>query len=366
MDHLKMAVAKIDAHQPDVLLVEKSVSRYAQEYLLAKYISLVINIKRPLLERIVHCTSAQIAPLVDHLSFILRLGKWLHASAMHRSMYTLFTFLHPNLFTNMKIRNGYKMKSMRKTSGNSRENMPPSGLQLAYLEDMLQKEKAEFEESLQKVLNHEGKKDQPVIDILEINRLRRQLLFQSYVGGGSSPKKENEIDFSDPLRDNVGGGVHRALSKEQISVMASLLDTLDAAWTCNKMDTPSVMCDSDNGHHGEDQLLTTSSLPSPTFSTKGSENITEDSTSWFSMPFLNFYGAKNKNSITNSQNLDTLNNYKPVYISTYRESELEGGARLLLAVGVNDTVILVYDDEPTSIISYVLLTPDYMPQMSGD
>lgn len=68
MDHLKMAVAKIDAHQPDVLLVEKSVSRYAQEYLLAKDISLVLNIKRPLLERIARCTGAQIVPSIDHLS----------------------------------------------------------------------------------------------------------------------------------------------------------------------------------------------------------------------------------------------------------------------------------------------------------
>lgn len=68
MDHLKMAVAKIDAQQPDVLLVEKSVSRYAQEYLLAKNISLVLNIKRPLLERIARCTGAQIVPSIDHLS----------------------------------------------------------------------------------------------------------------------------------------------------------------------------------------------------------------------------------------------------------------------------------------------------------
>jgi hypothetical protein len=67
MDHLKMAVAKIDAHHPNVLLVEKSVSRYAQEYLLAKDISLVLNIKRPLLERIARCTGAQIVPSIDHL-----------------------------------------------------------------------------------------------------------------------------------------------------------------------------------------------------------------------------------------------------------------------------------------------------------
>ncbi|KAJ4848118.1 hypothetical protein Tsubulata_026169 [Turnera subulata] len=67
-DHLKMAVAKIAAHHPDVLLVEKSVSRYAQEYLLAKDISLVLNIKRPLLERIARCTGAQIVPSIDHLT----------------------------------------------------------------------------------------------------------------------------------------------------------------------------------------------------------------------------------------------------------------------------------------------------------
>lgn len=68
MDHLKMAVAKIHAHHPNVLLVEKSVSRFAQEYLLAKDISLVLNIKKPLLERIARCTGAQIVPSIDHLS----------------------------------------------------------------------------------------------------------------------------------------------------------------------------------------------------------------------------------------------------------------------------------------------------------
>ncbi|GKC07976.1 1-phosphatidylinositol-3-phosphate 5-kinase FAB1B-like protein [Tanacetum coccineum] len=68
MDHLKMVVAKIDAHQPDVLLVEKSFSQYAQEYLLVKDISLVLNIKRPLLKRIAWCTGAQILPSIDHLS----------------------------------------------------------------------------------------------------------------------------------------------------------------------------------------------------------------------------------------------------------------------------------------------------------
>ncbi|KAL0904083.1 hypothetical protein M5K25_026155 [Dendrobium thyrsiflorum] len=68
MDHLKMAIARIGSNNPHVLLVEKSVSRFAQDFLLAKDISLVLNIKRPLLERISRCTGAQIVPSIDHLS----------------------------------------------------------------------------------------------------------------------------------------------------------------------------------------------------------------------------------------------------------------------------------------------------------
>ncbi|KAL9265347.1 putative 1-phosphatidylinositol-3-phosphate 5-kinase FAB1C [Drosera capensis] len=67
MNHIKVLVSKIEAHCPNVLLVEKSVSPYAQEYLLAKEISLVLNVKRPLLERIAQCTGALITPSVENL-----------------------------------------------------------------------------------------------------------------------------------------------------------------------------------------------------------------------------------------------------------------------------------------------------------
>lgn len=63
-----MIVSKIEAHRTNVLLVEKSVSSYAQEYLLAKDISLVLNVKRSLLERIARCTGALITPSVDGIS----------------------------------------------------------------------------------------------------------------------------------------------------------------------------------------------------------------------------------------------------------------------------------------------------------
>ncbi|KAF2323995.1 hypothetical protein GH714_005904 [Hevea brasiliensis] len=72
-DHLKMIMSKIEALRPNVLLVEKSVSPYAQEYLLAKEISLVLNVKRPLLERIARCIGAFISPSIDNIS-TTRLG----------------------------------------------------------------------------------------------------------------------------------------------------------------------------------------------------------------------------------------------------------------------------------------------------
>ncbi|OWM86229.1 hypothetical protein CDL15_Pgr011053 [Punica granatum] len=67
IDHLKKIISKIEALHPNVLLVEKSVSSYAQEYLLAKEISLVLNVKRPLLERISRCTGAPITPSTDSI-----------------------------------------------------------------------------------------------------------------------------------------------------------------------------------------------------------------------------------------------------------------------------------------------------------
>ncbi|OIW17542.1 hypothetical protein TanjilG_22654 [Lupinus angustifolius] len=53
--------------------------------------------------------------------------------------------------------------------------------QVAELEGMLQKEKVEFEETLQKILNQEKSKGQHWIDILEVNQLMRHLVSQSYI-----------------------------------------------------------------------------------------------------------------------------------------------------------------------------------------
>ncbi|XP_062228636.1 putative 1-phosphatidylinositol-3-phosphate 5-kinase FAB1C [Phragmites australis] len=66
-EYLKNAVAKIEAQRPHVFLVEESVPLYAQQ-LLAKDISLVLNVKRSLLERISRCTGAQIVSSIENLN----------------------------------------------------------------------------------------------------------------------------------------------------------------------------------------------------------------------------------------------------------------------------------------------------------
>ncbi|PIA43254.1 hypothetical protein AQUCO_02000589v1 [Aquilegia coerulea] len=356
---------------------------------------------------------------------------------------------------------------------------------IAELERMLQKEKVEFEESLRKVLNKDVKKGQPMIDIFEINRLRRQLLFQSYVwdhrliyvasvdnsnpqeglssplpklaekslisneklaginpisiqdkainscdsslidvkpsgnfneGGGNSDhcnqldlayqgKHINQesnhgiesqhslsisktlSDYSDPLGSGIV--VRRVHSEGQFPVVANLSDTLDAAWTGENHlgnlapkengsvphDAPltdsllvekAVLERQESEEHSDNKGILAVSQSRETIVPIKAVDIMEDSTSWMGMPFLNFYRAFNKNSSENTPKFETLGEYNPVYVASFRKLECQGGARLLLPVGVNDTVVPVYDDEPTSIISYALVSPEYHFQLSDE
>ncbi|XP_046386822.1 1-phosphatidylinositol 3-phosphate 5-kinase isoform X2 [Ischnura elegans] len=64
-DYLKNAVARIASLQPDLLLVEKNVSRLAQDFLLDLGVTLVTNMKVSVLDRVAHCTRADIVGSVD-------------------------------------------------------------------------------------------------------------------------------------------------------------------------------------------------------------------------------------------------------------------------------------------------------------
>ncbi|KAM7459316.1 hypothetical protein LguiA_036310 [Lonicera macranthoides] len=365
---------------------------------------------------------------------------------------------------------------------------PLSTQQIAEVEARLQEEKYEFEASLQQVLNKDIKVGKPAIDILEINRLRKQLVFLSYAwdqrliyvsslsnynlqeglsiflpklneksirssekpveinatskagkrfsscdsflldarskishnqmeNGGdinqadgvhkgrdtdqdpnynlrrketrpyhsSSTNTNNQADSLDP-----GGTVRRVLSEGRFPVMENLSDTLDAAWTgeshpsstipqendCARPPNP-VTADSSTvaepvradlglgyskDHHRESELGSSFGLALPT---KGQSSM-DNSISWVGMPFSKLYQSFNEIFSSHVQKLRTFSDYNPVYVLSFRELLRQGGARLLLPVAITDTVVPVYDDEPTSAIAYALVSPDYQIQISEE
>ncbi|KAL5017949.1 hypothetical protein ScPMuIL_003671 [Solemya velum] len=66
-EFLKHSVAKIAALHPDIILVEKTVSRLAQNFLLEEGITLVYNLKLSVMERLSRFTQADIVPSIDGL-----------------------------------------------------------------------------------------------------------------------------------------------------------------------------------------------------------------------------------------------------------------------------------------------------------
>lgn len=64
-DYLRNAVARICALNPDLVIVEKTVARLAQDFLLDHGITLVINVKPSVMERIARCTQGVVCDSVD-------------------------------------------------------------------------------------------------------------------------------------------------------------------------------------------------------------------------------------------------------------------------------------------------------------
>ena len=64
-EYLKNAVAKIAAFKPDVLLVEKVVSGVAQEFLFNLGVTLVLNVRPSVMDRVSRCCQSDIVPSID-------------------------------------------------------------------------------------------------------------------------------------------------------------------------------------------------------------------------------------------------------------------------------------------------------------
>lgn len=73
-EYLTNVVARISALKPDIVLVHRNVARLAQELLQKNKITLVLNVKTSVLERIARCTRADLVYSVDVLLNQIHLG----------------------------------------------------------------------------------------------------------------------------------------------------------------------------------------------------------------------------------------------------------------------------------------------------
>lgn len=188
---------------------------------------------------------------------------------------------------------------------------------------------------------------------------------------------ENSNEKIDPSES--GNVMRRVHSEGEFPIVDNLSDTLDAAWT-GKNHLESMIL-KENGVSLPDSSPVHSVVPNvelercivdkggidvvhsldSALGAKVPQNV--ENSSGLGTPFPNLYSSFKRTSSLNAQKLG-INEYNPVYVSLFRDLERPNNARLLLPVGVNDTIIPVFDDEPTSIIAYALVSSDYHLQMS--
>jgi 1-phosphatidylinositol-3-phosphate 5-kinase len=311
---------------------------------------------------------------------------------------------------------------------------------------------------LNKVLKKEMLKGQP--DILEINRLRRQLLFHSYLwdkrllfaaksdrirhelhnfrhgvyngsvhsvdsviepngitkpeiknSGNEATKKdlqENvyavncpavdanntdcshdqqmatsdldclEKDINTPLYSSMSVNVEsvpmetklvarHTLSEGQFPTLLDVTNTLEMKWTCkdDPISSKSTMTDSlAPSDDSEEQLGDVTPSYATVLLNKLGDSA-EDHFNWITIPFLPFYRSLNK-QWNRSNRFGALNEHSHAYVPFLTEVERQIGPKFLLPIGVNDTIVGVYDNEPTSIISYALVSHEYHLQLSDE
>lgn len=337
------------------------------------------------------------------------------------------------------------------------------GNYIAELESMLRKEKTEFEGCLNKVLRKDMHNGQS--DILEINRLRRQLLFHSYlwdkrlvfaarsdrcrhelfnfkqgdkekmysldsvVEQNAPAKPQNECSgkankdakYVECLQENICGGncsgvdasntnsnhnqqmatceldllqsdtrtplyssvsvsgesipleldlvARRTLSEGQFPSVLDVTNALEEKWT-GKGDPVSrkvTILESKASSEDSEEHMADMTPSHACISLNKLGDITADHSNWIGMPFLLFYRSLNKQwNRSNRFGFDALNEYTPAHISLLSDVERQVGPKFLFPIGISDIVVGVYDDEPSSIISYALASHEYHLQMSDE
>ncbi|XP_022098381.1 1-phosphatidylinositol 3-phosphate 5-kinase-like isoform X2 [Acanthaster planci] len=73
-EYLKNCVSRIASLKPDILIVEKTVARLAQMFLLHSGITLVLNVKSSVMDRLSRCTEVSLIPSIDHVNQTTPMG----------------------------------------------------------------------------------------------------------------------------------------------------------------------------------------------------------------------------------------------------------------------------------------------------
>jgi 1-phosphatidylinositol-3-phosphate 5-kinase len=190
-------------------------------------------------------------------------------------------------------------------------------------------------------------------------------------GTEDSIAKINHVTSAD-VKDQLDNqesrtGVRRVVSDGQFPVTTDIPDTLDAKWRGQNGPAP----DSNLAKPlpsvedtAVDVKSQTKAVHTSTFTVR-SGDAAEELLRWLKMPYM----TSNSSLITTTSSplrFTSLADYIPKYIELFCELSQKGGARLFLPTGANDIVIPVFDDEPTSVISYALVSPMYCFQLSDE
>ena len=151
----------------------------------------------------------------------------------------------------------------------------------------------------------------------------------------------DSADFFDHLsQPSASGPVRGTYSEGQLSSISNLSNSLDAKWT-GEGSEPSEATLS-NGQSGSSSGGC--AIPSPYTAAEVIQNQpTEDTTLYHS-----FFDLE----------------HIPVHIHSFTDLERQAGSKVPL--GVNDTVVPVYDDEPSSIIACALTSVEYISKAAED
>ncbi|XP_076640045.1 1-phosphatidylinositol 3-phosphate 5-kinase fab1 [Colletes latitarsis] len=258
--YLGHTVAKITALGPDVVLVHRSVSRLAQDRLRECGVTLVLNVKLSVLERVARCTGANIVNTIDaHISARYMLGTCKkfylrNFSCEKNGVKTLMCFegcSNPHLGATILLRGGpqaelKKVKNvtsmmifaayswrLEKSFLMDEFARPPSPKDNSFLDETSHKDSTEFEETSKVLLTktNEGNdtafsQDRDYADSIEILRMSK---VQADSRSTSNDRQCIEIEFpasrSTPLKDKVADQTYteNKLNSNSIKQISSIL-----------------------------------------------------------------------------------------------------------------------------------------------